>query len=416
MSNRYRLVGLRDEQGLRGVSGLVAQVNVLTADMLAHLVEVDSRMLYAELGFPNLFSYCVTSLRLSEGAAGRRCVAARVCRRFPEAFELVAKGELHLSALCALSKRLEPENAAELFQACRGKSRRRIDEILAARFPRPDAEESIRPQREIEPTSAGRYKVQFTADAKLRELIERACALCPDRSPQGQLAHVIARGLELFVAQQERRRFAVGCKPRKAHVAVATETSAGDATPGLRQPPRSALRQALRQAPRQAPRQALRQAPRSALRQPPHSVLRQGLPDDDARLRPRFGALSMNATRGVALGWRGMAGAVRSARGWSSITWSLGRTAPPMMRRIFDYFVRLTIGCMHGTALAPSMSRPRLRRGVRRRDANRVDRFRRGGLGSRELRWRLVLRADKFRALVRVGARGAGITGGDQEG
>ena len=239
MSNRYRLVGLRDEQVLRGVSRVVAQVNALTADMLAHLVEVDSRMLYAELGFPNLFSYCVTSLRLSEGAAGRRCAAARVCRRFPsrfgtpdgvEAFELVAKGDLHLSALCALSKRLEPDNAAELFEACRGKSRRRIDEMLAARFPGPDAKELIHRHREIEPTSAERYKVQFTADAKLRELIERACALCPDRPPQGELAHVITRGLELLVAQQEKRRFAVGCAPRKARVEVTATDAARDVT------------------------------------------------------------------------------------------------------------------------------------------------------------------------------------------
>ena len=231
MSNRYRLVGLRDEQVLRGVSHAVAQVNALTADILAHLVEVDSRMLYAELGFPSLFSYCVKSLRLSEGAAGRRCAAARVCRRFPEAFELVAKGELHLSALCALSKRIEPDNAAELFEACRGRSRRRIDEILAARFPTADAKETIHRLREIEPTSADRYKVQFTADAKLRELIERACALGPDCSPQGQLARVITRGLELFVAQQEKGRFAVGRKPRKARVEVSTKAHADNATP-----------------------------------------------------------------------------------------------------------------------------------------------------------------------------------------
>ena len=72
-------------------------------------------------------------------------------------------------------------------------------------------------------------------DAKLRELIERACALCPDRSPEGQLARVITRGLELFVAQREKRRFAVRRKPReprKGRGEVATKTRAGDATPG----------------------------------------------------------------------------------------------------------------------------------------------------------------------------------------
>jgi len=72
MSNRYRLVGLTNEELLRAASQLVTKTNELTGDVLAHLVEVEVRMLYAEIGFPNLFSYCVESLGLSEGAAGRR--------------------------------------------------------------------------------------------------------------------------------------------------------------------------------------------------------------------------------------------------------------------------------------------------------------------------------------------------------
>ena len=118
MSNRYWLAGLRDDEVLNGVSRLVARGNALTADVLAHLVEVEVRMLYAELGFPSLFAYCVEALGMSEGAAGRRCLAARVGRRFPEVFELVARGELHLSAVCALAKHVQPENAAELFAVC----------------------------------------------------------------------------------------------------------------------------------------------------------------------------------------------------------------------------------------------------------------------------------------------------------
>ena len=86
----------------------------------------------------------------------------------------------------------------------------------------------LRRNPEIQPTSADRYKVQFTADAKLRKLIERACALCPDHSPHGQLANVVTRALELFVAQQEKRRFAVGRKPRKARVEAAENAPAGN--------------------------------------------------------------------------------------------------------------------------------------------------------------------------------------------
>jgi len=70
--------------------------------------------------------------------------AARVCRRFLEAFELVARGDLHLSALCGLAPHLNPQNATELFIGCCCKTRRRVDELIAARFPKPDVREQIR--------------------------------------------------------------------------------------------------------------------------------------------------------------------------------------------------------------------------------------------------------------------------------
>ena len=248
MGHDYRLVELGNSELLAGLSELVQQSNALIARVLAHLVELEQRMLHLELGFSSLFAYCVEALRMSEGSAGRRVAAARVCRRFPEALERVARSELHLCALCALPPHLNDENATELFEACRGKTRRQIEELLAARFPRPDVREQIRrlpapgpvrveavsqplqtprvfdalgdgrsvegpslpaaapgsadvtinsappsfqarpldtpPRargREIEPLSAARFGVHFTADAELRELIERARALASHR-------------------------------------------------------------------------------------------------------------------------------------------------------------------------------------------------------------------------------------------
>ena len=144
MSNQYRLVGLGNSELLAGLSALVRQSNVLTGRLLAHLVELEERKLHLELGFSSLFAYCVEALGMSEGTAGRRVTAARVCRRFPELFERIARGELHLCALCALAPHLNSENSAELFGACRGKTRRQVEELLAARFPRPDVREQIR--------------------------------------------------------------------------------------------------------------------------------------------------------------------------------------------------------------------------------------------------------------------------------
>jgi hypothetical protein len=271
MSNQYRLVELGNSELLAGLSELFRQSNVLTAQLLAHLVELEERMLHLELGFSSLFAYCVEALRMSEGSAGRRVTAARVCRRFPEAFERVARGELHLCALCALAPHLNPENAAELFDACGGKTRRQVEELLAARFPRPDVREQIRRlpvraevpapanqpnslpsraiadstspvidqemptvspnsaplpakvtasdarrrAREFEPLSTDRFGVHFTADAELRALIERARALASHRLPNGDLAALMKLMAESFVRQEEKRRFGIGARTRQ---------------------------------------------------------------------------------------------------------------------------------------------------------------------------------------------------------
>ncbi len=144
MKGRYCLGRLGNEQLLAALKVLVQQENELTSDLLAHLAELDERKLYLELGFPSLFAYCTESLGLSESSAGRRITAARVGRRFPEVFAAVARGELNLSILCTLNPYLNQENAAELFGACGGQKRQQVEEILAARFPKPDVRESMR--------------------------------------------------------------------------------------------------------------------------------------------------------------------------------------------------------------------------------------------------------------------------------
>ena len=144
MSNRFRLLGVKNAELMAGLSQLVTRGNELTAELLAHLGELEERRLHLQLGFASLFSYCVETLGLSEGSAGRRVAAARVCRRFPEAFELVAHGELHLSALCGLAPHLDERNASELFTACCRETRRQVDELIAARFPKPDIRDQIR--------------------------------------------------------------------------------------------------------------------------------------------------------------------------------------------------------------------------------------------------------------------------------
>ncbi|HEY3668736.1 MAG TPA: hypothetical protein VGL19_22215, partial [Polyangiaceae bacterium] len=81
MSNRFGLLGVKNAELLTGLSQLVQRGNELTAEVLAHLAELEERGLHLQLGYPSLFAYCVEVLALSEGSAGRRVAAARVCRR-----------------------------------------------------------------------------------------------------------------------------------------------------------------------------------------------------------------------------------------------------------------------------------------------------------------------------------------------
>src|SRR6187431_3549820 len=140
----YRLKSLADDELLAGLSRIVGRRNQITAEFLAYLAEVDERQIFLDLGFASLFEYCVEKLGLCESTAGRHIAAARVCRNHPEAFGMVASGVLHASALSLLRKHVTPENAAELFELCAHRSARKVEEVLAARFPRPDVRDLVR--------------------------------------------------------------------------------------------------------------------------------------------------------------------------------------------------------------------------------------------------------------------------------
>src|SRR5450432_1772219 len=144
MRERYRLGGVGNEELVAALFVLVRRENDLMSDLLAHLAELDERRLYLDLGFTSLFAYCTEALGFCKSSAGRRIAVARTCRKYPEAFARVARGELQLSVLSLLGPHLNAENAAELFEACSHKSCEQVELLLAARFPRPDVRETIR--------------------------------------------------------------------------------------------------------------------------------------------------------------------------------------------------------------------------------------------------------------------------------
>lgn len=62
-----QLKSLSDDQLTLQVQKLVSDERRITTELLWHLREVESRMLYAKRGFPSLFEYCTKSLGVLRG-------------------------------------------------------------------------------------------------------------------------------------------------------------------------------------------------------------------------------------------------------------------------------------------------------------------------------------------------------------
>ncbi len=116
----------------------------LTAELVAHLAEMEARKLHLREACSSLFAYCTERLGFSEDEACRRIEAARLARRFPCIYDRLETGRVSLSVLGRLKSVLTEENAQELLDAVSGKSVRDAERVLAARFPKPDVADSIR--------------------------------------------------------------------------------------------------------------------------------------------------------------------------------------------------------------------------------------------------------------------------------
>ena len=239
--NHYSLTHVPDPVLLRDLRSLLARERATTAELLAHLAEVDNRRLYAVAGHPSMFAWCVEELHLSEDSACKRIRAARAARQFPALFAMLADGRLHLSAMVMLAPYLTPENAEEFLAAATHQSKAGIEQLLAEWFPRPDlpvrievlaaaptidlsapgrmkfagdkpSSGMVRPK--VAPLAPGRYGLQLTVSQDTYEKLRYAQELLGHVVPAGELAEVIERALDALIVQLEKRKFAASTHPR----------------------------------------------------------------------------------------------------------------------------------------------------------------------------------------------------------
>ena len=266
MANSYDLRDLSPDLLLARLTALLARDHQLCADLLAHLAEVDARKLYLDQACSSMFVYCVERLHMSEPTAYKRIEAARVARRFPVIFDRVAAGDLGLTAVTLLAPKLTVDNHLDLLAAAVHRSKRELERLLAARFPRPDIAPDLRkvpeprsaapvslssapassvsppspspspptpermaapapaslaftlsppaPVAEVKPLSADRYYLKLTLSATVHDKLLAAQALLRHCLPGGDLDAVLERALDALLRDLRRGKFGDTAAPR----------------------------------------------------------------------------------------------------------------------------------------------------------------------------------------------------------
>jgi hypothetical protein len=135
---------LSEQELLDHFECLVARDRRTTAALLIAIAEIDERKLWARHACASMFSFCMERFHMSEQVTAKRLWAARTGRRFPVVLDLVARGELHLSAIHLLARHLTPENHLRVLERARHKSSREVERLVAELAPRADVASRIR--------------------------------------------------------------------------------------------------------------------------------------------------------------------------------------------------------------------------------------------------------------------------------
>lgn len=247
MENIKEISKLKDKELLEKFEFFSKQEKEMTAQVVAHLAEIDKRKLYLDEGYSSLFTYVTQKYRYSESAAYRRIQAARLSQRFPDIIPLIKKGELNLMTLSLIAPHLKEENKEKIFPQVFKKSTRAVEYFISSFSQKQDQkQEMMRDKiRILSPmtseirkmdmpekskdldlfskenpaqtaqnftTSAGsnpierRVKIEFCAKESLAKKIERAKEVLRHKYPQGKLEDIFEEAMELLLEKKDPER------------------------------------------------------------------------------------------------------------------------------------------------------------------------------------------------------------------
>jgi hypothetical protein len=243
---------LSDAALVQALKDLVGADRDVTAQLVAHVAEMDTRDVHLRAGYGSLFVYCRDALGLSEAEAYSRIEAARAARRFPVVLDMLAEGALNLTTLRLLAPHLTLENHRRVLDSARGKRKDEVEEIVAGLAPKPEISPSIRkmpvPRQDppwamsaaipvpsaptasptegawplrpathvvaTTPFAPDRYRLQFMIGGETLERFRLAKDMLRHAVPSGDPAAILDRALGALLGELVRKKFAATDHPR----------------------------------------------------------------------------------------------------------------------------------------------------------------------------------------------------------
>lgn len=176
---------------------LVRTERKITHLVLTHIIEIEERKIFAELGYDSMYSYLTQELGYSEGSAYRRLRSAQVLKKNPEITVKLEDGSLNLSQLAQVQKCIkESQNSGKLvspqatlviLEKLEHKNSYETEKVLAVEFDRPvQNHESIKPQQDDS------VRIQITLTQEQFKELEQAKSLLSHICHEGNWADVIS--------------------------------------------------------------------------------------------------------------------------------------------------------------------------------------------------------------------------------
>lgn len=206
------LLKLTNDELLAKAKKLVQQERVILVEILHHLLIINDKKLYLQIGFKSLFDFCTKELGYSEAAAYRRIQAMKLLKAVPEVKQKVLNGSVNLTQLAQVQKVATVERKQnnnfisktqkiELLKKVENKSTRQSEIILREFSPLSAIKNDS--QRVLNNTQT---EIKFIADQELLNKIEELKNLLSHKHVNPNFNELLHSLADLALVEVKRRK------------------------------------------------------------------------------------------------------------------------------------------------------------------------------------------------------------------